>query len=123
MKKTLPTPDHTHHQLTSPLQATAQNGWLLAIRLTPNASREEFKGIFEDSQGRLYLRATVRTVPEDGLANKALLKLISKQWGISKDSLTLQSGATYRLKIFRIKAITLALEQFIDNEVRMYTSR
>jgi uncharacterized protein YggU (UPF0235/DUF167 family) len=98
-------------------------GGCLAIRLMPNSFKDEFKGISEGSQGRLYLKATVRAVLENGLANNALLKLISKRWGITKDSLTLQNGTTRRLKILKIeKKALLAFETIVMMRLRAYSS-
>ena len=49
------------------------------------------------------LRAYVTTVPENGKANAAVLKLLSKALGVPKSRLELVRGATARDKLFRVR--------------------
>ena len=51
---------------------------LLAVRLTPKASADRLQAIAQDAQGARHLKIQVTAVPEDGKANKALIKLLSK---------------------------------------------
>ncbi|MCA0995209.1 DUF167 domain-containing protein [Alloyangia pacifica] len=81
-------PDLTH--LAAP-------GAVLEVRVTPKASRNEIRE--EDGQIRVY----VTTVPENGKANDAVVKLLSKALGVPKSRLTLIRGATSRDKAFRIE--------------------
>lgn len=71
-------------------------GTTLTVRVTPKASRN----VVEEVAGRLRVLVTV--VPEDGKANKAVVKLLSTALGISKSRLTLTQGATSRDKVFRV---------------------
>lgn len=68
----------------------------IAVRVTPKASRDRI--LVEDDAIRVY----VTTVPEDGKANKAVVKLLSKALGVPKTRLDLIRGATSRDKVFRI---------------------
>lgn len=81
-------PDLTH--LAAP-------GAVLEVRVTPKASRNEIRE--EDGQIRVY----VTTVPENGKANDAVVKLLSKALGVPKSRLTLIRGATSRDKAFRVE--------------------
>ncbi|NDV98365.1 DUF167 domain-containing protein [Salipiger sp. PrR002] len=81
-------PDLTH--LAAP-------GAVLEVRVTPKASRNEIRE--EDGQIRIY----VTTVPENGKANDAVVKLLSKALGVPKSRLTLIRGATSRDKAFRVE--------------------
>ncbi len=56
----------------------------LFIRLTPKASRDAVGGLFQ-AQDKAYLQARVRSVPEDGRANQALIELI-RSHGTLEDS-------------------------------------
>ena len=49
-----------------------------------------------------HLKARVRAVPEDGKANKALVELIAKRFGVPKSAVSFISGETARKKILRI---------------------
>ena len=71
-------------------------GQEFAVRVTPKASRNAIK--VEDDIIRIY----VTTVPEDGKANDAVVKLLAKSMGVAKSRLTLIRGATSRDKIFRL---------------------
>ena len=75
---------------------------ILALRLTPRSSKDALEGIETLSDGRCVLKARVRAVPEDGKANEALLKLLAKSLDLPRKSLSLESGATSRLKMVRV---------------------
>ena len=74
----------------------------LTVRLTPNGGRDAIDGIEIDSAGERHLKARVRAVPEDGKANKALVELIAKRFGVPKSAVSFISGETARKKILRI---------------------
>ena len=78
------------------LSHLAVEGAEIAVRVTPKASRDRI--LFEADTIRVY----VTTVPEDGKANKAVVKLLSKALGVPKTRLDLIRGATSRDKVFRI---------------------
>ncbi len=74
----------------------AQVGAEISVRVTPKASRDRI--VVEEESVRVY----VTTVPEDGKANKAVVKLLSKALKVPKTRLELVRGATSRDKVFRI---------------------
>jgi uncharacterized protein (TIGR00251 family) len=78
------------------LSHLAIEGAEIAVRVTPKASRDRI--LVEDGAIRVY----VTTVPEDGKANKSVVKLLSKALGVPKTRLDLIRGATSRDKVFRI---------------------
>lgn len=80
-----------------------QNGVTVRIRLTPKARREGTEGIYTDSEGEESLKIAVNAPPADGLANKALIALLSKLWKIPKSSFKIISGATDRNKVLAIE--------------------
>jgi hypothetical protein len=73
------------------------SGVVLAVKVTPKASRDEVLGI-EIHAERPVLRVRVSAAPDKGRANKAVVKLIGKWLGIPASSITLASGANARLK-------------------------
>ncbi|MCA0940438.1 DUF167 domain-containing protein [Yangia mangrovi] len=79
------------------LSHLAAPGTVLELRVTPKASRNEIRE--EEGQIRVY----VTTVPENGKANEAVVKLLSKALGVPKSRLTLTRGATSRDKAFRVE--------------------
>ena len=74
----------------------AQPGAVIAVRVTPRASRN---AVVLDGD---TIRVMVTTVPEDGKANAAVIKLLSKALGVAKSRLVLLRGAGARDKLFRI---------------------
>ncbi len=68
------------------------------VRLTPSAHKDNIDGVETSADGKSYLKARVRAVPENGKANKALEKLIAKYFNVPKSSVQVTSGATSRLK-------------------------
>ena len=67
------------------------------ITVKPGSSKEE---VIESAPGELtiYLRAK----PHDGEANTALIKLLSKHFGVAKTTIEITRGARSRTKIIKI---------------------
>ena len=80
----------------------APDGLILHVRLTPKGGRDAVDGIEILSDGKSVLKARVRAVPEDGKANDALVKLIAKTFQVSASHVSLEAGATSRIKTLRI---------------------
>ena len=78
------------------------DGVRVAVRLTPKASRNAIAGIAPSGEGEAVLKVMVTAVPEAGRANEALIKLLAKQWGVAKSSISLVAGATDRNKILHV---------------------
>ena len=78
------------------LSHLAQSGAEIAVRVTPRAARN---AVLVDGD---RLRVTVTTIPEDGKANAAVIKLLAKALGVAKSRLVLVRGASSRDKLFRI---------------------
>ena len=77
---------------------TTSEGIIVSIRLTPKAASTRIVGLEHQANGDVALKATVTAVPENGKANKALLKLLSKSWRIGVRNLSLVRGAKDRSK-------------------------
>lgn len=82
--------------------SVTSDGLLLHIRLTPKGGRDAIEGVEALSDGKSVLKVRVRSVPEDGKANKALIKLIAEWLHWSTSSIEIVSGATARIKILKI---------------------
>ena len=78
------------------------DGLILYVRLTPKGGRDAVDGVETLSDGKPILKARVRAVPEDGKANAALIKLIAKAFDVSTSQVTLEAGATSRIKTLKI---------------------
>ena len=89
-------------QAAPPFRPTA-SGVELRIRLTPKASADRIDGVKMMSDGSAYLAARVRAVPEKGLANAALERLVADWLEVGTGSVQVTSGATSRLKTVEIR--------------------
>jgi len=92
----------------SPLEPVA-DGLRLSLRVTPKASRNAVAGLADTALGGRVLKVTVTSVPENGKANEAVIKLLSKAWKLPKTSLTVVAGATDRNKIVHVAGDPAAL--------------
>jgi uncharacterized protein (TIGR00251 family) len=69
------------------------------IRVLPRSSKNEVVG--EMADGTLKVKLTA--APVDGEANKELIKLLSKEWGVPKSNINIIKGLTSRNKIVGIE--------------------
>lgn len=77
-------------------------GIILPVRAQPGAKRNCMVGEHGGA-----LKVAVQAPPEDGKANDAILDLLRKSFGISKQQIELVSGHTSRDKRFLLTGITL----------------
>lgn len=82
--------------LGSALSACAEGSRLL-LRAQPKAGSNEIAGLRE---GRLLVRVTA--APEDGKANAAIIKLLSKALSIPASAMEISAGQTSRDKTLTI---------------------
>jgi uncharacterized protein (TIGR00251 family) len=82
--------------------SVGSDGLTLHVRLTPKGGRDAIDGIEPLSNGQSVLKVRVRAVPEDGKANKALIKLIANTLECAASSIEIVSGATARIKTLKI---------------------
>lgn len=76
-----------------------KQGVTVNVRLTPGARKEGIFGVVDAGDGKKALKISVRSPPEDGKANKELLALLAKEWGLPKTALSLLSGDASRQKV------------------------
>ncbi|WP_337997778.1 DUF167 family protein [Oleispirillum naphthae] len=80
----------------------AAGGVRVCVRITPKARRDGVEGLAETAAGGAEVRVSVTAAPEDGKANRALIKLLAKLWGVPKSAVAIVSGETDRHKILSI---------------------
>jgi uncharacterized protein (TIGR00251 family) len=85
------------------------DGLELRIRVTPRGGRDAIDGVETLSDGRRVLKVRVRAVPEDGAANEAVRRLLAKGLKVPASAVSLEAGATARLKTFLIAGDAQAL--------------
>jgi len=70
------------------------------LKVIPNASCDRVLGWVDG-----VLRVKLQAPPEDGRANRALIALLAKHFGVPKRSITLLSGEKSREKRVRIAGV------------------
>jgi len=71
-----------------------KNQIILTVRVSPNARRSGFDGLWNAEAIRVALFAP----PVDGKANEALIDFLSDYFGIRKSAIEILTGTTARLK-------------------------
>jgi uncharacterized protein (TIGR00251 family) len=69
----------------------------LQIKVKPSSFKNE---ISFDTEGTLVVK--LREKPIDGAANEALIKFLSKEFGLSKSAIVLEKGASSRFKKMQV---------------------
>lgn len=75
---------------------------ILRVKVTPRAKFEHIKKEIMTDGTSLY-KIYVTAIAEDGKANEAVIKLISKEFNVTKSSITITHGFKTRDKIIQIK--------------------
>lgn len=78
------------------------DGVEVTVRATPRGGRDAVDGVAALSDGRAVLKVRVRVAPEDGAATAAVAKVVAGAAGVAASQVRLTSGATARVKTFRI---------------------
>ncbi len=84
----------------------SKDGVKVAIRVTPKASRDKVEGLADEADGRKVLKVSVTVVPEDGKANDAVIKLLSKAWHLPRSTISVVLGQTSRSKTLLVDGNT-----------------
>ncbi|ABM45193.1 TIGR00251 family protein [Bartonella bacilliformis str. Heidi Mejia] len=88
---------------------------ILFVRLTPKASMNNIVGVESRDDGKQYLIIRLCAVPEDGKANKALIKFLAKQWKIPSSCISLENGAISRYKQLRFSGGVEKIEKILHS--------
>lgn len=93
--------------LSTALRETAV-GVVVRVRLTPSGGGDRIDGVATDAAGVAHVKARVRAAPEDGKANAALEALLAKTLGVARSAVSVERGATARVKSVRIDGVNAA---------------
>ena len=102
--------------MTRPWRERA-GGLDLFVRLTPKSSRDALESVETLADGQCVLKCRVRSVPEDGKANAALITLLAKQLKTPASRITLAAGATSRSKTLHIEGDARGLIEKLETLV------
>jgi uncharacterized protein (TIGR00251 family) len=78
----------------------APEGCVIAVWAVPGASRSEVAGLHGDA-----LRVRVTAPPENGAANREIVRLLAGALGVRPAALVVEAGATSRRKRVRVRGL------------------
>ena len=84
--------------MASPIECK-ENGIYLSLRVQPNARRDGFAGLWNDTHIKIALSAPA----VDGKANDALIDFLADSLGFKKKNIFIVTGQTSRCKIILIE--------------------
>ena len=90
------------------------NGIDVFIRLTPKSAADRIEKVETCADGRVYLVARVRAVPDKGEANAALARLLADAAGVPRSTVEIVAGHTSRRKTVRISTATPSVLKALD---------
>lgn len=74
---------------------------IIALRVTPKSSANKVEGWIDDANGQRWLKLRVTAPPDDGKANKAVIKLMAAHLGVPASQCEIVRGHTSRQKWLR----------------------
>jgi len=77
---------------------------ILGLKVKANSKIDDIQK-FILINDKYYLKISTKSVPENGLANEAIINFLSKKWKISKSNIEIITGHTNSLKLIAIKNI------------------
>ena len=77
----------------------------LQVKVIPKASSDAVVGYVDGVDGEKMLKVKTCKPPEDGEANKAVVKMIAKYFGVKKSEVHIVSGTTSPVKLIEISNI------------------
>ncbi|MBV8939586.1 MAG: DUF167 domain-containing protein [Alphaproteobacteria bacterium] len=77
--------------------------YILPVHVIPKSPRNQVIGWEKDAAGDRWLKVRVAAPPDEGQANKELIKFISKSLGLPQRSISLTSGEASRYKRLKIE--------------------
>ncbi len=77
-----------------------KDGITMQVKVEPRSSRAEIRGVMGSA-----LKVKLTSAPVDGAANRQLIELLSKKFGIKKSSIKIMKGETSRNKVIKIEGI------------------
>jgi len=75
---------------------------VLALRVTPRGGAARIDGFGHDANGSGFLKLRVSEVAEKGKANKAVIKLLAKEWRLAPSTMAIVSGMNDRNKLLEV---------------------
>lgn len=79
---------------------------ILRLKVKPAAKVNSIQGVVAIEE-KYYLKISIKALPQDGKANKAIIDYLAKEWNLGKNNIEIISGHTSTLKSLAVKNINL----------------
>ncbi len=80
------------------------NNGYIRVKIIPRSPKNEITEIIKDEEGEETIKIRIKAPPEKGKANAELIKFLSKTFNIKRDTISIISGKTDRLKLIKISS-------------------
>lgn len=74
-------------------KSTLELPQVFRVKVSPNSKSDRIQ-IVKNAQGAVIYKIAVTAIAEEGKANKAVIKLLSKTYGIAKSRIVIKRGET-----------------------------
>ncbi|MES2215463.1 MAG: DUF167 domain-containing protein [Pseudomonadota bacterium] len=69
----------------------------IKIKVKAGAKHDRIEGWITENENKI-LKVSIKQIPEEGKANKAIIKFLSKTWKVPQKNLVISSGLTSNYK-------------------------
>ena len=101
--------------------AAAPGGIRVRVRASPRAGAARVAGIAAEADGGAALKVAVTAAPEGGKANAALLRVLAKEWGLPKSTMSITGGTASRRKTLFVsgdsRELMTRLKRWMENKL------
>lgn len=87
----------------------------IKLKIKASANENKIEGWLYENGARI-LKIRVKAHPEQGKANKAIVKLLSKEWKIQQKDLVITGGVTSIYKILTLPRSILPLDKHLTHQ-------
>ena len=90
------------------------------MKVTPKAAQNRIGETVADADGAMVLKFSVTAAPDRGKANAAVIRQLSKAWGVPKTSIKVNAGVTSRCKTLQVEGDAGELDSRLRNWVGVH---
>lgn len=84
----------------------------LAVKVTPKSGKDQVVGLIEEN-GAQEVHVRVTAPPDKGKANKAVIKLLSKEIGVPKTSIEVKRGDISHHKLLELDCDQSLIDEWV----------
>lgn len=90
----------------------------LAVKVTPKSGIDQVVGLLEEN-GVQEVHVRVTAPPDKGKANKAVIKLLSKEIGVAKTSIEVKRGDISHHKLLELDCDQALIDEWVAKQPKL----